>query len=99
MLTGDELVEEALGVLVLEDGDGHAQLVVQVVVDLLHHHQRDVFMGDAMDEGVLQDVGERAVTNVVHQDGGLYGFCLAIEDELSLLLEREDGLAHQVEGS
>ena len=37
--------------------------------------------------------------DVVHQDGRLYGFSLGVEDEDALLLERHDGLAHQVEGS
>ena len=43
-------------------------------------------MGYAADEGVLEDMGERTVADVVHQDGCLDGFGLAVEDELSLLL-------------
>ena len=39
------------------------------------------------------------MSDVVHQDGCLYGFRFRIEDELSFLLKRQDGLAHQVEGS
>ena len=42
---------------------------------------------------------ERTVTNIVHKDGGLYGFGLGVEDKLSLLLQREDGFAHQMEGA
>ena len=33
---------------------------------------------------------------VVHQDGSFYGFGLGIENKLSFLLQRQDGLAHQV---
>ena len=70
-----------------------------MAVDFLHHQQRDVFVGDAVDQCVLQDVGERAVSDVVHQDGSLYGFRLRVEDEMALLLEVEHGFRHQVEGT
>ena len=39
------------------------------------------------------------MTDVVHQDCRLNGFCLGVKDKDALLLERKDGLAHQVEGS
>ena len=42
---------------------------------------------------------ERSVTDVVHQDGSLHGFGFRVEYEMPFLLERKDGLAHQVEGS
>ena len=55
-------------------------------------------MRDASDERVLQHMREGTVTDVVHQDGSLHSLCLAIKNEEALLLEREDGLTHQVEG-
>ena len=39
------------------------------------------------------------MSDVVHEDGGLDGLFLRVEDEDALLLERHDGLAHQVEGA
>ena len=89
-------MEEALGILVLEDGNGQIEPVSEVVVDLLHHQQGDILVGDAADECVLQHMGEGAVADVMHEDGGLYRLRFRVEDELSLLLKGEDGLAHQV---
>ena len=39
------------------------------------------------------------MADVMHQDGGLYGLRLAVEDELSFLLQGEQRLAHQVIGT
>ena len=46
-LAADQLVEEALGILVLEYLDGQRQLPVHLAVDALHQQQGDVFVGDA----------------------------------------------------
>ena len=98
-LAGDELMQESLGVVVLEDSDGHSQPVVQVVIDALHHHQRNVLVRDAVNERILEDVRERSVPDVVHEDSRLHSLRLRVEDELSFLLQREDGLAHEVEST
>ena len=42
-------------------------------------------------------MGERAVTDVVHQNGCLYGFGFAVENKVSFGPQLLDGLAHQVE--
>jgi hypothetical protein len=39
------------------------------------------------------------MSDVVHQDGSLHGFGFRVEYEMPFLLERENGLAHQVEGT
>ena len=85
-LARNELVEEAFVVFVLENQDGQCKPAVHVLIDAVHHHERNLFMGDVVDECVLQHMRERSVTNVVHQDGSLYGFGLGIENEDSLLL-------------
>ena len=52
-----------------------------------------------MDEGVFQHMTERAMSDVVQQDGGLNSLCLAVEDEMSFQLQGLDSLAHQIEGT
>ena len=98
-LTGDELMEEVLGILILEDADGERELSAEVMVHLFHHHQRDVFVRDAADKRVFQYMRERPVSDVVHQDGSFNSLGFAVEYEQALVLQREDGLAHQMEGS
>ena len=98
-LAADQLVEEALGILILEYLDGQRQLSVHLAVDALHQQQGDVFVGDAAHDGVFQHVREGPVADVVHQDGGLDGFGLAVEDEVALGRQVLDGLGHQVEGA
>ena len=39
------------------------------------------------------------MTDVVHKDSSLDGFSLRIKNENAFLLERDDSLAHQVEGT
>ena len=56
-------------------------------------------MRDAMNEGILEYMRERAVPDVVHQDGSLNGFRFGIKDEVSLLLKRSDSLRHQVKST
>ena len=56
-------------------------------------------MAHPMNEGVFEHVAEGPMPDVVQEDGSLHRFCLTVEDKVSLLLQREDGLAHQVEGS
>ena len=54
-------------------------------------------MRDTPDEGVFQYMRERTMSDVVHQDSRLYSLGFRVEDKLPFLLERLDGLAHQVE--
>ena len=64
-LGGDELMEEMAGVLVAEDGNGEIKTgllvfrsagLLQVAIDLLHHEEGDLFVGDAIDEGMFEYV-------------------------------------------
>ena len=43
-LTGNQLVQEVLWIFSFEDGDGQVQLSVEVLIDLLHHQQGDIFV-------------------------------------------------------
>ena len=92
-------MENLVGIFVFKDADGQIQLSLHVAVHLLHHHQRDVLVRDAADECVLQNMRERAMSDVVHQDGCLHGLSLRVEDVDSLLYERLHGLRHEVEGT
>ena len=80
-------MEEALGVFILEYLDGKGELSAKLLVHLLHHHQRDVLVADTLDERVFQHMAERSMPDVVQEDGCLHRFCLAVEDEVPLLLE------------
>ena len=92
-------MEEAFGVFVLENLDGERELSAKLVIHLFHHHQRDVLMTHTADEGVFQYMTERPVPDVVQEDGCLHRFCLAVEDEVSFLLQGKDSLSHQVEST
>ena len=52
-----QLVQEALGVFILENLNGECQLSVHFLVDTFHQHQGDVFVGDALHDGIFQYVG------------------------------------------
>ena len=91
-------MQEILRIVTLEDRDGKIQLSVAAAVDLLHHHHRDVLVRDAVYERIFQHMRERSVPDVVHQDSSLHSLSLRVEDEMSLLLQRQHCLSHQVEG-
>ena len=61
-------MKEVLRVLVLEDRYSRIQCAVHLAVDLLHHDQRHILMGDTLDQGVLHHMGERCMAEVVQQD-------------------------------
>lgn len=86
-------------VVVLEYFQRQGQFAIHVVVDLLHHHQRDFLVRDVADERVFEHMREGPVANVVHEDGSLYGLGLRVEDEDAFLCQARHGLAHQVEGT
>lgn len=72
---------------------------MKVGVDGLHHHERQLLVGDALDEGALQYVGEGPVPEVVHEHGRLGSLYLGVEDEISLFGKRSQRVLHQVERS
>ena len=78
-------MENLVRVFVLEDADGKVEPSAQVAVDLFHHHDGELLVRDAVDERVLQHVRERAVSDVVHEDGSLDGLFLGVEDIDALL--------------
>ena len=53
-LTGYQLMKKILSILTFEDRNGKIQLPVEVIVYLLHHHQRDLFMGDSKYEEIAE---------------------------------------------
>ena len=95
-LSAHQLVEEALGIFVLEDLDGKGELPFQLLVHALHEHQRDFFVRDACYDGVFEYMRERTMSYIVQEDGGLYSFGFAIEDEVAFGSKGSDSFAHQV---
>ena len=83
-LAGDELVEEMLVVLILEDRNRHVERslfvarLAEVGVDTLHHKERYIFVGNAIDEGVFEDMGERSVADVMEEDRNHSGSCFFV---------------------
>ena len=98
-LTGYQLVEYFVRVFVLEDAYRQIQLTFHVAVDLFHHQQRDVLVRDSVYQRVLQDMRERAMPNVVHEDSCLYSLSLRVKDVDTLLCQRLHGFRHQVQGT
>ena len=44
-------------------------------------------------------MGERPVTDVMQQNGSLYGFRFTVEDEVSFRCQLRDSFSHQVEST
>ena len=63
--TSSKLVQKAFRILVLEDLNGKVELAVHLLVHPLHQHKGNLFVGDSFYNGVFQDMGERAVTDVM----------------------------------
>ena len=103
-LARDQLVQEMLRVLVLEDCDGYIQgfsvlgglLFCKIFVDALHHQERYILVCHAIDDGMLEDMREGSVSDIVQEDryhrAGLFLF----GDCHTFLPERIDRLLHQV---
>ena len=101
-------MQEMARILVLEDGQRLVQTafylalqvqllaVGEVAVDLLHHQQRDLFMGDAAYKGVLQHMRERSVSHVVQQHGRHHRFAFTVGDVDAFLPQVMDGFHTQV---
>ena len=56
-------------------------------------------MLNTLDNVVFEYMTEVSVPDVMHEDSCLDGFCLAVEDKVSLLLQTDDGFAHEVHGT
>ena len=108
-LAADQLMEEMLRVLVFEDSYCHVQrfrplctsyirpsYMGQVFIDPLHHEQRDVFVGDAVHERMLQHVGERPVPYIMQQDRYHRGCSFFLRYLHALHPQGLDCLVHQV---
>ena len=56
-------------------------------------------MGDVVNQRIFQDMRERSVSDVMHQDGRLDSLCFGVKDEISLFLKRPHRLGHQVKST
>ena len=96
-LSAYQLVEETLGVFILEYLDGKCQLPVHFFVDAFHEHQGNVFVRDTFYNSIFKHVRERTVPDVVHEDSRLYGFRFTVENEVSFGGKLLDSFTHKVE--
>ena len=79
----------------LAGGVSHEEIsLMLMLVHSFHQHQGDVFVGDALHDGIFQYVGEGSVADVVHQDSGFHSFGFAVEDKVSFGGKLLDGLTH-----
>lgn len=69
---------------------------VEVAVDLLHHQERDFFVGNTADQRVLQHMRERPVTHVVQQHRRHHRLAFVIGDLYPFLPQVMDGLHAQM---
>ena len=95
-LTADQLVEEWLGVMVVENFDCQVQGAPHLVVQTAHDECTYVFVVNALDDAVFQSMAEGAMTHVVQQDGQTSGFRLFLSDGDTFVAQAVDGFLHQV---
>ena len=66
--------------LIIKHLDGQGQPAVKLLIQLLHNHQRHLFVVDTAGQSVFQHMRERTMPNVVHQDGSFYGCGFSLAD-------------------
>ena len=95
-LAADQLVQERLGMMVVENLNRQVQGASHLVVQASHDERADVFVMDALDNAVLQSVAEGTVAYVVQEDGQTCGFSLFFRDRNTFVAQAVDGFLHQV---
>ena len=95
-LAADQLMQERLGVVVVEDFNGKVQGAAHLVVQASHDEGADVFVMHALDDAVLQGVAEGTVTHVVQEDGQTCRLCLLFRDGNPFVAQAVDGFLHQM---
>ena len=95
-LAADQLMEERLGMVVVEDFNGQIQGAPHLVVQAAHDQGADVFVVHAFHNAVFQRMTERAVTHVVQEDCQARRLGLRLGDGYALVAQAVDGLLHEV---
>ena len=95
-LGGDELVEEASRVGVVEYADSQLQTAIRFTVNLLHKKQRQMFVMHVA-EGAFGGVGEGSVSDVVEENGEFGGLAFVVAYLHPFLSQHFEGSSHQVE--
>lgn len=98
-LTGNEVMQEAFGVVVIEDFNGRIELPIELFVESGHDQRADFLMVNASNKGVFQGVTEGPVANIVKQNGETCASVLLLGDDDAFLAKRVQGLLHQVQGA
>ena len=98
-LSAHELVQEALRVGVAEDVDRRLQFTIAFRVQFFHDQQGDGFVAHFRDHDALQGMGERAVADVVQEDGDAGALFLFRTDVHAFGPEFLQGQCHQMIGA
>ena len=98
-LTGNQFAEKAFRVCSCENLDGLVQASAVDFVELLHHHQREFLVRNALHDAVFQGVGKRPVTAVVEQNGQGSRLKFLICNVVALAAQQLDGASHEVHGT
>ncbi len=97
-LAAHQLMEEMLGIAVVEDADGSSQAAPELLVETLHVEARAYLVGH-VGQRMLGGMGERAVADVVHEDGQLGPQHLVVGELHPFYLQHLEGTSHEVEGT
>ena len=95
-LAADQLVEERLGMVVVEDLNGQIQGAPHFVVQAAHDQGADIFVVHAFHNAVFERMAEGAVAHVVQEDGQARRLGLRLGDGHALVAQAVDGFLHEV---
>lgn len=93
-LAGNELVQEPPRILIFEDPYRKVRSR-----DSLHHQQGYLFVGYTLNEGMLEYMGERSVSEIMEQDGNHSSLSLLVGDSYSFLPQGAESFLHKMHGS
>ena len=97
-LARDEVVQEALGVVVVEDFDRRVEHAVHLLVEARHDERAHLLVVNAPDERVLEGMAEWAVAHVVQEDGQAGPTEFVFGDDDAFFPQGIEGLLHQEHG-
>ena len=92
-------MKEALGVVVVENLDGHIEHAVELGIELIHDERADFLMVHPIDNAVLQRVAEGAMPHIVEKDGQTRSSVLLFGDDNALFPQGIQCLLHEKQGA
>ena len=98
-LTGNELMQKSLGILVGKNLDGDVQFALEFLVESFHQAKRNFFVRNTFKQRMFQYVREGSVADIVQHDGGGKSFGFCIGDFMAFQTQLTDGFGYQKHGT